>query len=103
MKNKNGARAKLLHPRFREVEETVPLTGDPTTLARRYATDRRIEKIVQKCRDREIPVAFEAVYDRLVEDIVREEHKELYHADTPLDMREFRSAVAARTQKYLGE
>lgn len=103
VKNKNGARAKLLHPRFWEVEETIPLEGDPTTLARRYATDRRIEKIVQKCRDREVPVTFDTVYDRLIEDIVREEHKELYHADNKVDMREFRSAVAARTRKYLDE
>lgn len=103
VKNKNGTRAKLLHPRFREVEETVPLTGDPTTLAKRYATDRRIEKIVEKCRDREIPITFDAVYDRLVEDIVREEHKELYHAEMTVDMREFRSEVAAHTRKYLAD
>lgn len=94
IRNKRRERAKLLHPAFQEVDETVPVERSPTELAARYATDRRFEKIVAKLRDQERPVTFEALYERVREDIVREEHKQLYHGNTSLDRSAFRSAVA---------
>lgn len=101
IRNKRGERAKLLHPAFQEIDETVPVEGSPEELASRYATDRRFEKIAAKLRDQERPVTFETLYELVREDIIREEHKQLFHGSTSLDRSAFRSAVAERTQAFL--
>jgi hypothetical protein len=101
IRNTRGGRAKLLHPDFREVNERVPVDASAATLVERYATDRRFEKLVGKFEDRGQPVAFEALYERVLEDIVREEHKQLYHGAEPVDMEEFRSELAAQTRMFL--
>ena len=103
VRNKTGLRAKLLHPDFREVDDTVPLDASAEELAHRYATDRRFEKLASKLRDREHQVTFDALYDRVVEDVVREEHKRLFHGDSDFDFKAFRSEVAALTNRYLDE
>jgi hypothetical protein len=104
LRSKTGLRAKLLHPDFREVDDAVPVeTTDPGELAARYATDRRIEKSVAKLEDHERPVEFDRVYERVLEDVVREEHKRLFHGDRSVDMRAFRSAIAERVRRYLDE
>jgi ATP-dependent RNA circularization protein (DNA/RNA ligase family) len=103
LRNKTGTRAKLLHPRYREVDETVPVDGDPEDLARRYVTDHRIEKTVAKIEDRDRPVDFDRVYERVLEDVIREEHKRLFHGDRSLDERTFRSTVAARVRRGLDD
>lgn len=103
LRNKTGQRAKLLHPDFREVDDTVPVEASAEDLARKYATRHRVEKVVHKLEDRERPVTFDAVFDRVVEDIVREEHRRLFHGDRSIDAAAFRSEVAARTQKFLGD
>jgi len=103
VRNKRGQRAKLLHPDFREVDETIPVDAPAEELARKYATPRRFEKLAGKLRDRGQPVTFERLFERVVEDVVREEHKQLYHGDEPVDMEAFRSEVAALTRAYLGD
>lgn len=97
VRNKRGHRAKILHPEFREVDETVPVDGSAEELAERYATTRRFEKLEAKLD----VVTFERLYDRVLEDIFREEHKQLFHGRESVDMRSFRSAVAARTRAFL--
>lgn len=97
VRNKRGHRAKILHPEFREVDETVPVDGSAEELAERYATTRRFEKLEAKLD----VVTFELLYDRVLEDIFREEHKQLFHGRESVDMRSFRSAVAARTRAFL--
>lgn len=37
-RNEQGERAKLLHPDFQEVDETVPVDGSAAELAIKYAT-----------------------------------------------------------------
>jgi len=101
--NKRGQRAKLLHPDFQEVDDTVPVEADADELAKRYATKRRFEKLAAKLDDRDQPVTFERLYDRVLEDIVREEHKRLFHGSDPIDVSAFRSEVAALTRDYLDE
>ena len=103
VRNTRGGRAKLLHPEFREVDETVPVDGSATELAERYATHRRFEKLVAKFEDRDQSVTFDALYERVLEDVIREEHKQLYHGSDSVDMGEFRSAVAARTREFLDD
>ena len=103
LRNKTGARAKLLHPRYREVDETIPVEGDPESLARRYVTDHRVAKVVAKVEDRNRAPEFDRVYERVFEDVVREEHKRLFRGDESLDERAFRSAVAAQVRRHLDD
>lgn len=103
VRNKTGGRAKLLHPRYREVDETVPVDGTADQLASKFATNRRFEKLIAKLEGREQSVTFDVLYDRVLEDIVREEHKTLYEGHNPVDMGEFRSEVAELTRSYLDE
>ncbi|MDS0477200.1 RNA ligase family protein [Natrinema sp. 1APR25-10V2] len=103
VRNKRGQRAKLLHPSFREVDETIPVDASAQELAERYATERRLEKLASKLDDQDRPVTFDPLYERVLEDIVREEHKRLYHGDTRVDINTFRSEVGALTQQFLEE
>ncbi|PSP83987.1 hypothetical protein BRC83_06215 [Halobacteriales archaeon QS_1_68_17] len=103
VRDKTGHRAKLHHPTFREVDETVPVDGTPAELARRYVTDRRLEKLAAKLERGGRPVTVDALFERALADVVREEHKQLFHGDSAVDMRAFRSAVAARTREFLDE
>jgi hypothetical protein len=99
--NKRGHRAKLLHSAFREVNETVPVDASAEELAAKYATRRRFEKLAGKLDDHGRPVTFDTLYERVLEDVVREEHKQLHHGDTNVDMKTFRSEVAALTREFL--
>lgn len=101
IRNKRGGRAKLLHPEFREVEDTIPVDVPAEALAERYATDRRFEKLARELETRRGDVTFETLYERALTDIVREEHKRLYHGSSAVDLPAFRSAVAARTRAFL--
>lgn len=101
LRNKRGGRAKLLHPDFREVDDTVPVGASAEELARRYATTHRFEKLTAKIEDQGRAVTFERLYDRVLEDIVREEHKRLHHGDSSVDMSAFRSEVGKLTRQFL--
>lgn len=103
IRNKRGDRAKLLHSDFREVDETVPVDSSAEELAAKYATRRRFEKLASKLEDRGQPVTFEILYERVLEDIIREEHKQLYHGEGSLEMGTFRSEVGALTREFLEE
>jgi hypothetical protein len=107
LRNKTGLRAKLCHPNFREVEETVPVDAPAEELAQELVTHRRVEKVVRELEARGRSVTFDAVYERVVEDVVREEYPQLFDGDDPedaewsVDAGAFRSEVAARTQQFL--
>lgn len=103
IRNKRGQRAKLLHPDFQEVDETVPVDASAADLAAKFATDRRFEKIAAKLEDNETPVTFETLYDRVLADIIREEHKQLYPGTATVEMDTFRSEVAALTREFVDE
>lgn len=101
IRDKQSHRAKLHHPDFREVDEPVPLDASARELAVKYGTERRFEKLANKLADRGQPVTFERLYERAFEDIVREEHKRLYHGEGTVDMEAFRSELGARTRAFL--
>jgi hypothetical protein len=103
VRNKRGQRAKLRHPDCREVDETIPVDAPAEELAARYATEHRFEKLATKLRDSGEAVTVDTLYDRVLEDIVREEHKRLYHGTEPVDMEQFRSKIAALTRSFLEE
>lgn len=101
IRDKQGRRAKLLHPDYREVDDTVPVDGSAEELATRYATRRRFQKLRGKLDNHDQPVTVDTLYKRMLEDILREEHKQLRHSSEPVDMQAFRSTIAARTRAYL--
>ncbi|GGL36467.1 hypothetical protein GCM10009037_20040 [Halarchaeum grantii] len=101
IRDKQGRRAKLLHPDYREVDDTVPVDASAEELATRYATRRRFEKLHAKLDDHDQPATVDTLYQRMLEDILREEHKQLRHGSEPVDMQAFRSTIAARTRAYL--
>jgi hypothetical protein len=103
LRNKRGQRAKLLHPDFQEVDDTIPVDASAATLADKYATSRRFEKLAAKLEDRGERVKFETLYERVLEDIIREEHKQLYYGGATIEMDTFRSEVAALTREFVDE
>jgi hypothetical protein len=109
VRNKTGRRATIPNPDFEGADEATP-EGAPDAesvdapadeLAEEYATRQRVEKTVRELEARERPVTFDAVYERVVEDIVREKHHRLFDEHSSVDASEFRSAVAARVQRFL--
>lgn len=100
LRTKTGTRAKLLHPQYRDVNETVSIEGTPEDLARRYVTDRRVRKAISEIEDRGHPSDFDSVYERVLEAVVREAHERLVHGDR-VEKRNFRSAIAAQVREHL--
>lgn len=101
IRNKRGGRAAILHPDF-EADATVePFEESAEELAETLATDGRFGRLQTELETRGTAVTVEALYDRVFEDVVREEHRRLYHGSSPVDIPEFRSALAARTRAYL--
>ena len=103
VRNKTGDRAKIHHPNFEEVEDTVPVEAPADELARAYVTSRRLEKLAHKLEDREQAVTVEALYDWVVEDVIREEHKQLFHGQSDVNMGAFRSEVGAIVRQFVDD
>ncbi|NEU58799.1 RNA ligase family protein [Halorussus sp. MSC15.2] len=107
VRNKTGQRAVIPHPDVRgsddgpSADDPSPTEASADELAAAYATDQRIQSVVGELEASERPVTFDAVFDRLVEDIAREEYADLFDGDRSVDASAFRSAVAARTQARL--
>jgi hypothetical protein len=101
IRNKTGGRATLVHPDFRDNEGPEPFEASAEEIAERYATDRRFEKIATEIRTRDGAVSFDALYERTLEEIVRETHGRLFHDSSSVDIPELRSAVSARTGTFL--
>lgn len=103
VRNKRGGRAALRHESFREVETPEPLDASAAEAAARYATRRRFETLARGLEEQGRPVTFEALYERVLEDIVREAHGRLYHDDATVDLAAFRSEVGALTRRFLDD
>ncbi|ELY51871.1 RNA ligase family protein [Natronorubrum bangense] len=103
IRNKRGDRAKLLHPDFQDVDTTVSVDSSAEELAAEYATRRRFETIVGMLEDRGQSVTFETLYERVLEDIARETHNQLYGEARAFEMGTFRSEIGALTRAFLEE
>jgi len=102
VRNKRSQRAILLAPEFEEIAEAVAVDATATELAQRYATQERFRKHAREQRGAQA-ITVDELYEAVLTDILREHHRTLYEARDPVDMREFRSAVARRTRTFLGE
>lgn len=101
IRNKKGGRAKLLHPNFEDTDGPDPVETSAEELAETYATDRRFEEVATELRTRGEAVSFDALYERVLEDIIREEHERLFDGDPSVDRSDVRSALGTRTQRFL--
>ncbi|UPV75988.1 RNA ligase family protein [Halorussus limi] len=104
VRNKTGGRAAILHPEYRAWrEESDPATAPADELAERYVTRRRVERVAEELDADGRAAGFDAVFERLIEAIAREEYHRLFHERAAVDLRAFRSAAAARTQELLND
>lgn len=103
VRNKRGQRAKLLNPSVRDAGPRAPLDGSASEVATAYATQQRFERIASTLTAQDLPITFETLFERVLEDIVRQNHDRLYHAGTMIDMQAFRSEVGALTNQFLEE
>jgi hypothetical protein len=106
IRDKAGRRAVLPHPEFNDdsdpaASDSVPTTADAA--AARYATRDRFEHIASRLEEAGRPVTFDALYDRVLEDIAREHHHRLHDDSRSIDMDDFRATVAARTRRFLDD
>ncbi|AFZ72926.1 RNA ligase family protein [Natronobacterium gregoryi] len=101
IRDKRGRRAKLVHPDAGRADGPAPVDVPAEELAARYATRDRLEKIASRLEDDRRPVTFETLYERVLEDILREAHRRLGHGESSVEMDEFRSEVGALTRAFL--
>jgi hypothetical protein len=100
IRNKRGQRATLLAPEFEETDRTVAVDATATELAERYATRERFRKHAREQQGAQA-ITVDELYEAVLADILRENHRTLFEARDPVDMREFRSAVAEQTRAFL--
>lgn len=103
LRTKTGERAKLPNPDVETEADPEPLSGTPEDLAARYATDERFRRIAADVDERAGAVTFDALFEGTFESILRAVHDRLTHGQTDVETSEFRSAVAARTRKWLSD
>jgi hypothetical protein len=101
IRNKRGQRAKISHPAFRNADEPVPVDTAAPDLAADAVTDRRIGTLVTELEERGQPVSFETVSERVLENVVREEHARLYRGDGNVDLERFRSELGRLVRQFL--
>lgn len=82
------------------VDAVDPSEARPTVdaLTTETVTDRRVRQVVATLEQTGRPVTFEAVYERVLDDLFRELQPSRF---TDVDIRAFRSAVAARTHQKI--
>lgn len=100
-RSKTGERAEYTRPEVREVDAPETPDASAAELARRHATDRRFEAVARDLRRSGTPVTFDAMYDRVLEDIARETR--LFGGDAAVDVGEFRSETAALLKRFLSD
>lgn len=109
VRNKRGGRAKIesnagdrTAPDADDSDENAPATDatDAEVLAERFVTDDRIDAVAAALADEDREATVDAVLERIVATVAREERPELL-ADDAFDERAFRTAVAERVQRRL--
>ena len=100
VRNKSGGRAALRNPAVGA--EAEPLDPDADDLAERFATHERFERIAARCRERGQQVTVDALLDRLVEAVSREQYARFEAAREAFEPAAFRAAAAPLAGSWLG-
>lgn len=108
IRDKGGRRAKLLDPDVldpdvEEADGTAPIEGSPREVVDRYVTRRRLERTATGIADRGRSVDVEALSERVLEELVREEYSRLAGGPSPTDIDDLRSPVTERAVRFLDE
>lgn len=106
-----GQRAKVRTPKFKEKHggqsPTNPDDYDPDdaeVLARTYTTEARVLKMIHKYEDRGRTIemaVMEDLWEDVFDDIIEEEHDEIFLGNHVIDTKQFRSEVASITADVL--
>lgn len=99
VRNKTGDRAELLW----DWSPPEPLRDDPATVAAAVATDERIEAAADRVADGGGTAEVSAVTDRVVAEAGRREYARLFGDGGAVEPAAFRSAVAERVGRVLGD
>ncbi|WP_327054131.1 RNA ligase family protein [Halomicrococcus gelatinilyticus] len=103
VRNKRGVRAAISNPEVRTPDEPDALDASAVDLARAYATDRRFERVADGLAASGRPVTADALFERVFETVVREEHRRLFVEGRDLDVSAFRSELASLTQRFVAD
>ena len=103
VRNKTGLRAQILHPGFAEGEEAEPISASADELARRYATPDRLDRVEHSLTAEGTPATVDVVYERVLEELLREKHARLTHRETAVDRRALRSELAALVREFVDD
>lgn len=102
-RNKRGGRAKIVRPEFETVDDGEPVGASAGELASQYVTYSRLTTVARKLSNQGHPITVDAVYERAVEGVIREHHRQLFHGASDVDMGELHSEIAALVQNFLNE
>ncbi|MDS0300120.1 hypothetical protein NDI76_15345 [Halogeometricum sp. S1BR25-6] len=100
IRNKRGGRARLLHAEFRE-RDPNPVNVSAEEFAQECATQQRFERVADRIEAMGWTVTADVLYDRVYEDVMREEHRRLAHRESDVDVAAFRSEIAALTRAFV--
>jgi hypothetical protein len=103
VRDKKGRRARIPNPAVEAAGEPGPVGATADAFARQCATTERFEKLATRLDESNRPVTFETLFERVFEDVVREEHRRLYHRESSLDVDAFRTELARLTRQFVDE
>ncbi len=101
LRNKTGDRAELSRE-FEAEDEATPVEGS-AELADELGTDRRFRRVATRLESQGRPVTVDTLYERVFEDIAREENDRLFQGRGSFDVGEFRSQLAALTSEFVAD
>ena len=100
VRNKTGDRAKL--PNSTPQETPEPFDDDAAAAVAEFVGDERIESTAATLATDDRGADVDAVVERVVEAVAREEYARLFGSDASIDSAVFRSAIAERASRVLG-
>jgi hypothetical protein len=101
--DKTGGRARLPNPEVEAADPATPAEFDPEERARAWASDERFDRVAERLRAVGRPVTVETLYDRVLESVLREHHRELREGASDDERRAFRTELAAHTRAFVSE
>ncbi|MGA9402042.1 RNA ligase family protein [Haladaptatus sp.] len=102
LRNKTGDRAQLSR-NFETEDGPSPARQSADELADELGTDRRFRRVADQLEAHNRPVTVDSLYDRVFEDIAREENDRLFQGRGDFDAGTFRSELAALTSEFVAD
>lgn len=102
IRDKRGNRAQFRNSKISEQPPASIDADDAASLAEAIATRQRFERVAGRLRERGQEPTVDALRDRLLEDVYREEHGRLSGGEEEVTESALRTAVARRAQRFLG-